>query len=77
MNARSVYNKKEEFERLVQQYEVDLVFMTETWERDDEPLVDLIELENFKIVTEVQQRNETGGKTAIFISEDKSYIIGF
>ena len=74
LNARSIYNKQREFELLVEQYEADIVFMTETWERKNLRLEDIINLENYKIVTEVKQRDGIGGKTALFISEDKYHI---
>ena len=48
--------------------------MTETWERSDLRLRDIINLENFKIITETQQREGVGGKSAIFICEDKYFI---
>ena len=38
MNARSIYNKVEEFKTFVSEREIDLVCMSETWERDEEIL---------------------------------------
>jgi hypothetical protein len=75
LNARSVYNKKREFELLVQQYQADVVFMTETWERDHMPLNQIITgLDNYQIITEVNQRREVGGKSALFICQDKFIV---
>ena len=34
LNPRSVYNKISEFHDMVEQYDVDLVLMSESWERE-------------------------------------------
>ena len=47
INPRSVYNKANEFLTLVEQYETDLIFMSETWDRINQPLENLIQLENY------------------------------
>ena len=46
MNARSIYNKVEEFKTFVSEREIDLVCMSETWERDDETLDKIINIED-------------------------------
>ena len=35
LNPRSVYNKIDEFHTFVEQEEVDVVFMSESWERNN------------------------------------------
>ena len=35
LNPRSVYNKADEFHTFVEQEEVDVLFMSESWERDN------------------------------------------
>ena len=42
INPRSIYNKVDEFLTLVEQYESDLIFMSETWDRINKPLENLI-----------------------------------
>jgi hypothetical protein len=74
LNARSVYNKVDEFCCLVEQYEADVVVMCETWERQNLTLDQIINIENFKIITNVVQRTNAGGKTAIFVNEDKYFV---
>ena len=65
LNPRSIYNKCEEFPILLEQYEVDLVCLSETWERKDLPLEKVLNLEDFTIISNVKQREFRGGKPAI------------
>ena len=74
INPRSVYNKVDEFLTLVDQYESDLIFMSETWDRVHQPLENLIQLENYRVMTAVNPRNFRGGKPALIINEDKYFI---
>ena len=46
INPRSVYNKSEEFHTLVKEETIDVVFMSESWERDYLPLNQIIKLED-------------------------------
>ena len=56
LNPRSIYNKTDELYLLIEQYEADVICISESWERDDLPLVELLDLENFEIFTNVKQR---------------------
>ena len=47
LNPRSLYNKIEEFQEFVIQEEIDIVFISESWERENLELKDLIKLEDF------------------------------
>ena len=46
LNPRSIYNKAEEFCLLLDMYETDICFMSETWDRADKPLEDIIKKES-------------------------------
>ena len=35
INPRSIYNKVKEFHTLVEQEDIDAIFMSESWERED------------------------------------------
>ena len=74
INPRSIYNKVDQFLTLVQMYESDLIFMSETWDRAHQPLENLIHLENYRVMTAVNPRNFKGGKPALIINEEKFYI---
>jgi len=42
-NPQSLYNKKEEFIALMEQKEIDIAFISESWERNNWPLSELLE----------------------------------
>ena len=71
MNPRSVYNKVEEFHAFVEEEEVDLLLMSESWERDNLTLEQIIRLENHTIISNVSQRKGKGGRPAIFANNRK------
>ena len=71
MNPRSVYNKVEEFHTFVEEEEVDLLLMSESWERDNLTLDQIIRLENHTIISNVSQRTGKGGRPAIFANNKK------
>ena len=74
INPRSIYNKADEFLTLVEQYESQVIFMSETWDRINQPIENLIKLENYKIITAPNPRNFRGGKPALLISEEHFFI---
>ena len=53
MNPRSVYNKQEEFHTFVKEEEVDVVFLSESWERDYLPLDQIIKLEDHVVTAQL------------------------
>ena len=65
MNPRSVYNKIDEFHTFVKEEEVDLLFMSESWERDYLTLDQIIKLEDHVVISNVSQRSGKGGRPAI------------
>ena len=74
INPRSVYNKVNEFLTLVEEYESDLIFMSETWDRVTQPLENLIQIEDYRVITAVNPRNFRGGKPALIVNEGKYFI---
>ena len=71
MNPRSVYNKVDEFHDFVLNEEVDIVFMSESWEREDKTLHELISLEDYQVVSNVHQRRGQGGRPALIVNSKK------
>ena len=59
MNPRSVYNKIDEFHAFVEEESIDLLFMSESWERDYLPLNLIIKLEDHVVISNVRQRGLT------------------
>ena len=74
LNPRSVYNKVDEFHTLVSELAVDLVFMSESWEREQLTLDKVIKLENYQVISNVHQRNGQGGRPALIVNEDKYFV---
>ena len=66
LNPRSVYNKVKEFITFFEEKDIDLVCMSESWEREDLPLDKIIEIDKFEIISNVFQRTGQGGRPAIF-----------
>ena len=74
INPRSIYNKSEEFPLLLEQYEADIICMSESWEQKDKSLEQLLDLPNYQIITNVRQRDFKGGKPAILVNENKFIV---
>ena len=74
INPRSLYNKAEDFKLLLEQYNASVVCISESWERDNFTLEQLLQLDNYKVITNVKQRNFKGGKPAILIKDDNYHI---
>ena len=60
-----------EFHTLVKEEEIDIVFMSESWERENCTLDEIIKLEDHSIVSNVYQRKGTGGRPAIIVNNKK------
>ena len=74
INPRSLYNKVDEFCTFVKMESVDVVFVSETWEREELPLKEVIKLDNFEIVSDVYQRKGIGGRSAVMVNKDKFIV---
>ena len=74
LNPRSCYPRVKELTDLIIQYNVSIAGVSESWERQDLPLNKLIQIDNFKVITNVCQRQNRGGKPALIIDESRYYI---
>ena len=57
--------------KFVEEETVDLITMSESWERPYETLETVIEIENFKVISKVHQRIGRGGRPAILVNTQK------
>ena len=64
MNPRSVYNKIDEFNTFVKVETMDVVFISESWERENLTLEKIINLEDHTVISNVNQRKGNGGRPA-------------
>ena len=76
MNPRSVYNKIDEFHAFVEEESIDLLFMSESWERDYLTLNEIIKLEDHVVISNVSQRSGKGGRPAL-IANSKTLSFKF
>ena len=74
VNSRSVYNKANEFVTMVEQYQSDLILMSESWDRIKEPLETIIKIDGYKVYTAVNPRSFRGGKPAVIVNEEKFHV---
>ena len=74
MNPQSVYNKIEEFHTFVKEEQVDLLFMSESWERESLTLDQIIKLDDHIVISNVYQRKGVGGRPAIIANKSKYEI---
>ena len=74
LNPRSIYNKKNEFWTMMEQMEVDICAISESWNRDTLPLEDFLKKDGYRIIKNVLQRSGKGGKPALVIKEEKFYV---
>jgi hypothetical protein len=74
INPRSIYNKLDEFHTLVQDLDVDLVCMSESWERENLRLEEVIQLDNYQTISNVHQRTGKGGRPAIIVNESRYHV---
>ena len=71
MNPRSVYNKQSEFHTFIKEESVDLLLMSESWERKNLTLDQIIHLEDHTVISNVSQRRGMGGRPAIFANNKR------
>ena len=69
LNPRSIYGRTDELKTMINQYNLEIVAISESWERANLPLREIIQIENYKVITNVHQRSNRGGKPALVISE--------
>ena len=74
INPRSVYNKCEEFNTFVKEEQCDVIFISESWERENLTLDKIINLEDHTVFSNVFQRNGAGGRPAIVANHKKFHI---
>ena len=71
INPRSVYNKINNLKTYITENEIDLVCISESWERPEETLDKIINIENYVVISNVHQRKNHGGRPAIVVNEER------
>ena len=74
LNARSLYNKSNNFKTLLHQIIPEITLVSETWERQNLTLENLIESNNFKVISYKRPRTgrgQPGGGCAIIYNDNR------
>ena len=74
LNPRSIYNKVQAFATLIKEHQVHCVFLSESWERPEFDLSQLIDMEDFSVVSNPHQRKEVGGRPALVVNSKFYHI---
>ena len=70
LNPRSIYNCKNELVTFVEEESIQLICISESWERKDLTLDNLIKIDGFKVISNVHQRQGKGGRPAIIANTE-------
>ena len=76
-NPQSIYNKKDELSTFIKEKNIQISYISESWQRENYALSDLLsELkpEDYTIISNLYQRKGKGGRPIIIIKNDKYYI---
>ena len=68
LNPRSVYNKLKELVTFIKEEQVHCVFISESWERPEFDLSQLINIEDYTVISNPAQRQGQGGRPALIIN---------
>ena len=68
LNPRSIYNKVQAFATFIKEHQVTCVFLSESWERPEYDLSQLLHMEDYQIISNPHQRKEVGGRPALVVS---------
>ena len=62
LNPRSAMNKIEEIKTFIDEESIDVAFISESHDRENKKLEEHFNLENFKVISNLSQRKEKGGR---------------
>ena len=68
LNPRSIYNKSEEFIALIVEKNIDCIFLSESWERPEFNLSQLLNIDGYEVISNPHQRQGSGGRPAFVIN---------
>ena len=75
MNARSLYNKANNFKQFLSELGVEVAIVAESWEREEKSLEDLLQLPNYKVHSyrrpKAKAKKQPGGSCALLYKETR------
>ena len=73
-NPRSIYNKVNQFITFVKEHSIKCIFLSESWKRPEFNLAELINIEDFTVISNPHQRKGMGGRPALVINTQHYYV---
>ena len=70
VNPRSVYNKIDNLKQFIQERNVQIVGISESWERVENPLNKVLSIDGYEVISNPFTRKEVGGKPALVVSTE-------
>ena len=71
LNPRSAMNKVEELKTFIDEESIDVAFISESHDRENKKLEEHFNLENYKVISNLYQRAEKGGRPALIVNPEK------
>ena len=68
LNPRSICNKVTELITLIKELQVHCIFLSESWERPEFNLSELISIDDFTVISNPHQRQGQGGRPALIVN---------
>ena len=74
VNPRSAMNKIKELTTFIDEKDIDVAFISESFDRENNSLEENFKLEGYKVISNIHQRVEKGGQPALIVNE-KEYNV--
>ena len=71
LNPQSAMNKVEELKTFIDEESIDVAFISESHDRENKKLEEHFNLENYKVISNLYQRAEKGGRPALIVNTEK------
>ena len=71
LNPRSLYNKLQNFKEYVSENNVDVVCVSESWEREEETIESILNDDELSVISNPFQRKGRGGRPIIIVNNTK------
>ena len=74
VNPNSAMNKLEELKMFIDEQSIDVAFISESHDRQNKKLEDHFDLENYKVVSNIHQREGKGGRPALIVNTENYHV---
>ena len=70
VNPRSLFNKQQQFKTYLKEKKVQLVCVSESWETDSRRIEDILDSDEFEVISNPYVRRGRGGRPAIIVEKE-------